>query len=212
MLFTTITIFCPLFVEKEIWLPCITATLFICPFDFLLGDLIAEIYGYKSAVKFYFALVIMRYFLAAVCEFLLSFPSPEVYQQQMYYNFIFNHFMSAFIIHPIALSIAWLINIKLITKWKILLKGEYFWMRSVGSSAIAETLFAIFLFLILSYPTFSSKDVQMVFVSVFFRIFFTFIFAFPSTIILNIIKIIEKVNFNENDNNFNPFKKKSIET
>lgn len=213
MLFISLSILIRLFGEKPIWTDTIRAGYLLSPFMFILMDIIAEVYGYKISMKIQWSLITSRLIFVFICWLLIKEHSPSNWPGQNGYNLTFKYMWDSSIINPFAYMVVCWINVYLITKWKILLKGKYFWLRSIGSSGIAEILFPIFCALIPPYIHPMTQTIQIILWITLFRFSFTIFFAFPSTIIVNIIKIIEKIDVYEHQMNFNPFKKpKSAET
>src|SRR5437588_9001839 len=94
----------------------------------------------------------------------------------------------------IMIIVAWKINTSLILRWKILLKGKFFWLRSAGSFLIADAV--ISLFLIPTWFSTSGINLKQVLnldlVEFFTRLLFIIILAFPSTVIVILLRIIER--------------------
>ena len=101
-------------------------------------------------------------------------------------------------------------NIRLLTKWKILTRGKYFWLRSVGSSSIGETIYSsLNIWLILFGSLEFTKLPQLIFWSFSLKILYTVILAYPASVLVQIIKKIDGDNY---DNwSFNPFAKDKME-
>ena len=205
--FITVSIFIRFFEQKEIWASTILATNFLSPLIFILNDIISEVYGYKSTMTVFWSAFFGRFIFFGICSLIFITPSPGNYHHQNDYNLLFKHIWYPIIVNPFELLMAWWLNAHLIIKWKILLKGKYFWLRSIGSSGIAEILFAVITFLILPYAMGFTKTLDTMLWLIAFRLFFSAILAFPASLIVSALKTIEKVDAYDKHNNFNPFKK-----
>lgn len=202
MFLIVINIFLRAFSDKIIWINLIQAGFLISPFWFLLNDIIAEVYGYKISIKLYFYAYICTNIFIGIYYFLIHYFSIK----QMAFYYILGDTFNQFVINPIAYFTAFLINSYLLTKWKILLKGRYFWLRSLGSSGIAELLYPILLIPKI-YSYYNANQIFLLIVyATSIRLFFTAIFAYPASIIVDFLKIIEKTNDFSNQPDFNPFK------
>lgn len=185
---------------------------FAAPFWFLLGDMIAETYGFKMVMRFFWSMVIAEFLFALVCQLLKNLPSPTFWQGQSYYEFALGQLIHLNIWSVTAITLAWRMNAYLLTKWKILTRGKYFWLRSVGSSAIGETLFGLMMapaWFVFGPTTEIHQVVSILIWSLTTKISLTAILAVPGSFIVKLFKIIEQVDVYEYQLEFNPFKKKS---
>ncbi len=170
----------------------------ISPFNFVLGDIIAEVYGYKIARRILIFALICQLVFCLLITYLSQLPSPETWKMQSYYDYVMNDFLKIYFSVVIGYFISNIINMRLITKWKILLKGKYFWLRSIGSSGIGEIVYSIITGVIIFAGTMPfNKLVTYVTMLFVFKLLATVIFAFPANLIANILKIVEGVKDND---------------
>ena len=100
-----------------------------------------------------------------------------------------------------SIIIAGYININLLAKWKILFKGSYFWLRSIGSSAIAEILYSTLAVFLIGYNIFTLNQITtMIIWSCVMKFIYSTVLGIPATILVAWLKISEGVNF-EFENN-----------
>lgn len=213
--YVMLDICCNLFANKIILLPFgfISAVTITSALGFMCGDIIAEVYGYK--------MTILMYIYSTLCKFIIfPFLSIAIHSnfinnyESHNYNIVLDHSLTRSIIVFICSLIAMYINSYLIVKWKMLLRGKYFWLRSTASSAIGEIIFVvltILFFFTFVNNYFLNEDILIVYLlsSCAYRILFTAIAAFPSTIIVAILKKIENVDVHAPMQNFNPFLKEA---
>lgn len=86
------------------------------------------------------------YYVSLLFVFLsINLPAFTKYPEYAHaYNIILHLLLRASIANAIAIAIGSFFNIYLLSKWKMLIKGKYFWLRSLGSSAIGESFYTIF--------------------------------------------------------------------
>lgn len=215
MLIITNSIFVHLFERRDVFIHAISIANFLSPFFFILNDIITEIYGYRISMRVFWGAFLCRLIFFGICNFTIQVQFPYIEIDISSYKLIFNGTFFSSIFNPLVLLLAWWINARLITYWRILLKGKYFWLRSIGSSGIAEAFFAIMAIpIFLFYYSHSWIEiVQVIIWTIFFRLFFSVIFAFPASLIVNLLKATERVDLYTNHFDFNPFKtEKSVET
>lgn len=210
MLSITLLILVRLLEQKVTWLADLAIGDFLFYLWYPLNDIIAEVYGYRIAMKVFWSLTISRFIFTTICFLLIHAPSLPNWHGQNDYDLVFKYTWSASLINPFLLLIAWWMNAKLLTKWKILTKGKYFWLRSIGSSGIAQIIYSSLIILKLIFFYKLIVLVQMTLCVIPIGLSITALLAYPSTIIVSVIKIIEKIDVNEHQLNFNPFKNQKI--
>lgn len=186
----------------------ISAATFIVPFWYTLSDLIAEVYGYKVARKALWTLFLCNFIFIFVIYLTIHLPSPYDSSKQAYaYHLLFDPIPRVFVASFLAVLIGAFLNVYLLTKWKVLIKGRYFWLRSIGSSAIGEAIFTIITFGIEFTGQALLHDImELMIVSYIVKIVFLPIAATPSAFMAKVLKRYEGVDVYDNNTNFNPLK------
>ncbi|OGT38638.1 MAG: hypothetical protein A3F12_05870 [Gammaproteobacteria bacterium RIFCSPHIGHO2_12_FULL_38_14] len=184
------------------------------PLIFILGDIVAEIFGYKIAKQMVWCGFACQVLFAIICELVSRAPYPVFFRDYYVYSIVFGQLLYIVISSFIAFIISSLINIHIITKWKILLRGKYFWLRSLGSSTIAEGLYTAIAILMMELNSIPSANLwKLILISYFIKMAYSIIFAIPGNIIVNYIKNITKIDiydyqfnypFADNRNQFKP--------
>ncbi|OGT32516.1 MAG: hypothetical protein A3C44_02075 [Gammaproteobacteria bacterium RIFCSPHIGHO2_02_FULL_39_13] len=118
---------------------------FVISITFFLADVIAEVYGYQKAKQVVWSGLIGLLCFSTIGFVLQKLPTPPEFSQYTNaYHIILNLLFRAGISNAIAIMIGAFFNIYFVSRWKIVLRGKYFWLRSLGSSAIGEALYTIF--------------------------------------------------------------------
>lgn len=120
-----------------------TGAIFLFPLSYALSDVIAEVYGYKIARQIIWSSLICGFIFSAALEIVSQLPAASFWNLQSSYDAVFGSILRAYFALSIASIAGLFINIYVISKWKILLKGKYFWMRSLCSTGIGELVFTI---------------------------------------------------------------------
>ncbi|SRR5579883_525493 len=206
MAYMSVMIFSDLLVYKNIEMGYgyTTGATFVFPLWFILNDIVAEVYGPKVCWKMIWTGYIIQLFFNSLVYIVIHLPSPPGWCSQESFNLILGHLiwieLSTLIIYFISINV----NIRLLTKWKILTRGKYFWLRSVGSSSIGEAIYSsLNIWLVLYGHLELSRLPQLIFWSFFLKISYTVILAYPATVVVKIIKKIDGDDLN--DLEFNPF-------
>lgn len=184
----------------------------ICPFWFLLNDIVAEVYGFRITAYFFVSAIISEFIFASICILVAQLPSPSSWQHENIYS-LFSPLFQIYLLQLLGISLAWYVNTFIITRWKILVKGKYFWLRSIGSSCVGVIIFCVVsvapsLIIVGSYNTLQDV-VSMLMWSFILKLFVLLILAYPASKLVSVIKYIEKSDAYDSAVGFNPFRKAS---
>lgn len=177
----------------------------IYPLCILIGDIIAEVYGYDTFRKITWITALCSFIFCFYLGFVNLIPtSNEMFD--IHYSEVISPipFMTIMII--IAIVTGQFIDSYFLTKWKFLIQGRYFWLRCVGSTFIGAfaTSFISYLGRFLSLPF--EQVANYIAVSYSLKIIGVMIFALPGVIIVNLLKKAEPQELlNIKVVNFNPF-------
>lgn len=209
MFYMTIKLITVLLIYKIVSIGPITTTAssIIIPLWFLIGDVISEVYGYDIAKKIIWAALIFQFVFAIICVFLINLPSPATWIHQPAYNQVLGNLPRVVCSSFVAIGCGVFINSYYVSKWKVLLNGRFFWLRSLAASMIGE---AIFITIALTMEFIGVIPLQtllkLILVSFMIKLIINPIFAVPSAFLAAIFKRIEKIDVYDHDIEFNPFK------
>lgn len=182
------------------------------PLIFILGDIVAEIFGYKVAKQMIWCGFICQMIFAIICGLVARAPYPMFFKDHHAYSFVFSQLMYIVMSSFVAYIASGLINILIITRWKVLLQGRYFWLRSLGSSTIAEALYSAIAILMMEIGSLSLNSIwKVILISYLIKVIYSVVLAYPSNLIVNYIKCTAKIDVYDYPVNFNPFKKNKNE-
>jgi uncharacterized integral membrane protein (TIGR00697 family) len=209
MLYMTVKLITVILIYKTILIGPFTATAstLIMPFWFFIGDIIAEVYGYKISRHVIWMTLLLQFLFAFTCFGMLHLHSPPGWLHQDAYEQVLGKLPRVAFASFLAITLGAFINAYILTKWKILLKGKHFWLRSLGASTIGEAIFTLTAYLteFLGIIPFSTL-MQLMAISFLAKLIIGPILVTPASIIAKIIKKIEGVDIYDYSTNFNPFK------
>jgi uncharacterized integral membrane protein (TIGR00697 family) len=183
---------------------------FISPFWFILSDIIAELYGYKAAKNMFYCMLVVDFIVALILVLLIHFPSPLTWHGESDYEMIFGPLLKLFLATFVGFFIGGFLNIRLVTKWKVLLKGRYFWLRSIGASMIGEIIFTSLGFAIMLYgTTFQGELVSMIFWGIALKATINILLSFPANIVVFVLKKTDCTRVIASEEIANPFLQKA---
>lgn len=171
-----------------------------------MGDIIAEVYGYKISRQIIWYSFIAMFIFDMLPALIIKIPSPSFWTHQASYDFIVGHLPRTFLGDFIAINAGQFLNVYILTKWKVVVRGKYFALRSLCATAIGEAVFTILAFSIMFVGTmpFSVWGQAMLF-SYIFKAAFAFIAVYPALFLTRIIKKVENLDVYDTHTNFNPF-------
>jgi len=186
----------------------ITGGTFIYFLSPLIVDVVAEVYGYRAARQILwlgFAAIIFFSIVIAIC---IRTPYPPFWgHMAMAYSTALHSLARTTIVGLIATMIGQFTNIYLISKWKILCRGKYFWLRSVGSSIIGDTLTVVLAILGIFWGRIPPHAFMSILLpELIVMIVFSMVGAIPAWLLANLTAKAENLNVYDVGVNFNPFK------
>jgi hypothetical protein len=186
----------------------ITGGTFIYFLSPLVLDVTAEVYGYKVARQMLWLGFGAIVFFSVVVGLGIIAPTPPFWQHTAaaYYTALHSLTRST-VAGLIASMLGQFVNIYLISKWKILLSGRHFWLRSVGSSLIGDALTVTLAILgIFSGRVPASALSSILIPELTVMIVFSILGAIPASLLVRLTSRSEGLNRFDVGVNFNPFR------
>lgn len=179
----------------------------VLPLLFLVEDVIAEIYGYKVSRFLLWIILLMSILFAAICSFIVSLPSPTYWAYQQSYENVFYPILKVTPYATTAIFAGRFTNIYIITKFKVLTHGRFFWLRSIASTIFGTTVALSILFGFAFWGLVPLSGVVRLFVSDFLvRLSYSIIGGIPVTFLVIYLKAKLEIDVFDNGTNFNPFR------
>lgn len=213
MLYFLVLLCSIIFLDKTIKYPVIgkasMAVIFIS-IQYVLSDIITEVYGYYTCKNIIFSAVIML----IIFSFLATHISEKIYPDipfsivtlvpQAYYKAIFNDSLPSSLSFAISYLVSTLVNSFILQKLKIKYMSKLFWLRSLQASSVGAFIFVImdhvgFIFLF-GLPLLSA--VQHTIFSFVLKLIIFAILAYPANLLVYLLINIEGDNNQESNNKF----------
>lgn len=182
-------------------------TTILFPVTYFLQDAITEVYGYKVARQIVWGSMICTLVSAALLVFIVHLPAPATWPNKHAFNVVLDPMLRVAIASVLGSLLSSFVNIYLLSKWKILVKGKYFWLRSLTSTAFGELILTISSVLIGFIGRASFLEIAVIIFNAFlFKVVCTSIIIYPEVILVKFLKKAENLDVYENNIDFNPFK------
>ena len=185
----------------------ISGATILFPLTYLFGDVLTEVYGYSLAKKIIWAGLIGEVVFSLLIKGVILLPSAPFANYQEAFN-LTEGSMYLFVIGGVIGNIfSSFLNIYLISKWKILLSGRFFWLRSILSTAISELLIIGVAVVVGFSSRLSMHDQFSVFIWAYLlEIIYAVVFVWPAWGFSNFLKKSEGIDAYDYQVNYNPFK------
>ena len=181
------------------------ASILIFPLLFPLSDALSEIYGARIAKSMIFYTIICEIIFVALTNIAISLPSPATWHHQNSYNFIIGGYIYILSANSIAMIVSFYLNVYLINKWRIMLDGKYYFLRSLGATAIGEISYTIITNIITYFNMLPFGDIlNIIFSDYLFKLLYSVVILYPSSLI--VVYVRSKYGMIRYSENFTPFK------
>jgi queuosine precursor transporter len=185
----------------------VSGATFIFPLTYCLGDVVAEVYGYRMARNLIWLSLVLQFIFALLVTIAIHLPNPDFWENNPAYIIVFGSILRFVIAGTFANVASNFINIYIVSKLKIPFEGRFFWARSVLSTIISGFVLVAIIILV----GFSGEKIDLykswiMFKSTFsLEILYAFMLIIPATMLAKFLKKTEKVDVYDYDTNFNPF-------
>jgi uncharacterized integral membrane protein (TIGR00697 family) len=176
------------------------------PLTYILGDVTAEVYGWRIAMKVVWFGLFCEALFAGLITLVIHMPSFGIGQYQAEYSNVLGHIWLFVLGGIVANAIAGLLNVFFISKSKLWAKGRVFWVRSILSTCISEFILILVVILIAFLPFIHTKATIHVFYDAYFlEIVYAIIFVIPAQLIVKFLRHSEGIDAYDYGTNYNPF-------
>jgi uncharacterized integral membrane protein (TIGR00697 family) len=181
----------------------------------LIIDVVAEVYGYQIAKRLIWCGLFSLLFLAGCIYFVFKMPYPIFWSSTIEaYHRALDSTVRTCLVSTVTIFIGQKINSYLIVTWKIMTRGKYFWLRSLGSSVIGDgvtvTLFSCGVFFGRVADNFFNLFTHTIFQELIIMVLFTAIGAVPASILVRLVSKAEGIDRFAVRSVLNPFENKSL--
>lgn len=179
----------------------------IFPLTYILGDILCEVYGWKTTMRIVWLALLCEGFFALLITIIIHIPAYGIGDFQDQYINVLGNIWLFVIAGIIANTISGLLNIYFMSKWKVLTNGKVFWLRSILATCISEFILIIITIVIAFLPFIKLQMTMKVFTHAYLlEIIYAILFVYPAKIIVNFLRRKEKIDAYDYGISYNPFK------
>jgi queuosine precursor transporter len=209
MLYVIITVVPTLFLYRLVQVGplVLPGGMFIFPLIYVLGDVIAEVYGYKVARMVIWYSLICNFIFASAILSVIYLPYPPGYEHvAQKYTFVFKNILRGDVANIFGVLLGRFLNAYILTRWKVFVRGKFFIVRSFTSSAVGELIMLV-IWVTIAFSGQLTKDqlLHLALSDYLIRVLYLLIFALPAAGIARFLKFLDGVDIYDKNTNFNPF-------
>ena len=132
------------------------------PFAYMLGDVLTEVWGYRTARKVIWLTLLCNLLLVVCTQIGVWLPSPDyLSESEAVYNAMFSYVPRIVLASFVGFLLGELSNAWFMERIKLKTRGRHLWLRTIGSSAIAYIFDSLPFVLIAFAGVVSSHDLLM---------------------------------------------------
>jgi uncharacterized integral membrane protein (TIGR00697 family) len=177
------------------------------PLAYILGDVFTEVYGYKKMRRVIWLGFLANILMAAIFIIVSKLPAAEGWNNQKAYEAILGWVPRIVIASIIAYWVGEFVNSFILAKMKIFTKGRFLWMRTIGSTLVAEFLDSLIFCVIAFLGKVPSTLLFKIIISNYiFKVLIEILFTPITYWVANFLKKKEKIDTFDFQTNFSPFK------
>lgn len=180
--------------------------IFVFPFTFGICDVVGEVYGYAYPRLFIWVGVFAEFIFSLVLIAVSHTTAPDYFKYPEAYQIVFDPTLRYVVSGLIALLVGEFVNVYLLAKWKIALRGRFFIFRSLLSTAMGQACLTIIVDILNYTGKMPTGDlISMMFSGYYWKMCFAVLLAFPAWLLVKCLKKTENIDHYDVTTNFNPF-------
>lgn len=182
-----------------------TSASLIFPATFTLGGVISEVYGYVLAKRLVWQAMFCGILFAALVNLIVLLPGADGWTGEAAFQQILGNSLRFALAGTVGSLLGSMVNVYIISRWKVLVKGKYFALRSLGASTIGEfilVLITTFLAFVHTVPT--PMLIKIFLFAYFSKVVYSLLLVWPAALITVILKKLEQIDIYDNYHTITP--------
>jgi uncharacterized integral membrane protein (TIGR00697 family) len=176
------------------------------PISYVFGDVLTEVYGYARARKVVWAGFGALIFASFMTWAVLAFPPAPGWPHQAAFQTVFGSTPRIVVASLIAYFCGEFCNSYVLAKMKLLTRGRFLWMRTIGSTIAGEAVDSLIFYPLAFLGVWSNDLVAKVLVSNYLlKVGWEAVMTPVTYRVVNALKRAEREDYYDRDTNFTPF-------
>lgn len=178
----------------------------VFPLTYVIGDVCCEVYGWNISMRIVWIGLLCEALFSILITFVINMAPAGIGEYQGEYIHILGNLQLFVFAGIVSNAVAGLLNIFFISKWKILMKGRFFWIRSILATCISEFILILITVLIAFVPILKFDMTMKVFYDAYLlELIYACIFVIPAQILVQFLKKQEGIDAYDYGVSYNPF-------
>ncbi|MCS7219697.1 MAG: queuosine precursor transporter [Anaerolineae bacterium] len=185
----------------------VPAAVIIFPISYIFGDILTEVYGYARSRQVIWigfacnALAVLAIWIGG------ELPSASFWDGQEAYVRILGYTPRLLGASFVAYLVGEFLNSFVLARMKVLMKGRWLWMRTIGSTLVGQGADSLVFITLAFVGTMSGGQLARVIVTQWlFKCIYEAVATPITYVIVNYLKRVEREDYYDYDTDFNPFK------
>ena len=178
------------------------------PISYVFGDILTEVYGYDRARKVIWAGFAGLGFASFMATVVVALPPAPFWNHQAAYETAFGSTWRIVAASMVAYFCGEFVNSFVLAKMKILTRGRWLWMRTIGSTIAGEAVDSVLFYPLAFYAAGIIPDdrlPQVMLAQFVTKVGVEVVFTPLTYKIVNALKRLEHEDYYDRHTNFNPF-------
>lgn len=183
----------------------LSAASILIPVNYIIGDLLTEVYGYKQARRATWIQLLTNILIVVIFQIVVFLPPAPGFNGNEAYSLILGLAPRVAVGGILALFTGQFANDFVIAKMKVLTKGKYLWMRTISSTIVGQfadttSFYIIALFNVIPKGLLINAILSAWFLKVLIEVIMTPVTYF----VITKLKKLENEDYFDKNTNFNP--------
>jgi queuosine precursor transporter len=181
--------------------------IYFFPLTFPILDIMGEVYGYSYPRLFIWVGAIAEILFAFAVTSVAHFPYPDYFYQVDAYHIVFDPTIRFVFSSLFGTMIGEFLNVYLLAKWKVKLRGKSYIIRSILTTAVGQAALTVIVDLLAFTGRMSLVHLfWMMVCGYLYKMAYSVLLSFPSWVVIKKLKEKENVDYFDINTNFNPFR------
>ena len=190
----------------QLWGVTFGAGVLFFPISYVFGDVLTEVYGYARARKVVWAGFGAEVFASFMTWAVLAFPPAPGWPHQAAFQTVFGSTPRIVVASLIAYFCGEFCNSYVLAKMKLLTRGRFLWMRTIGSTIAGEAVDSLIFYPLAFLGVWSREQVVQVLISNYLlKVGWEAVMTPVTYRVVNALKRAEHEDYYDRDTNFTPF-------
>ncbi len=196
-------------IDLRPWIPLdlrVSCAQVLFPITYIFGDIFTEVYGYAASRRAIWYGFFANFILVAITFIATIIPPAPEYHDQAAFATIFKPVGRFVLASLVAYWCGEFANSFTLAKMKLITKGRFLWMRTIGSTVVGQAVDTAVVIFIGFYGTRPmSVLVQLIISGYLFKVIYETVMTPLTYRIVNFLKRAEGVDYFDYSTNFSPF-------